>query len=82
MLRCTIFKDRSHRGVPARIEWRPGVTGSALALVHRDLIITLAAWHKLPAVYVSRYFVAGGLRTRLVASVSYDETVSKRLRFN
>jgi hypothetical protein len=53
-----------------------------LALVHRDLIITLAAWHKLPAVYVSRYFVAGGLRTRLVASVSYDETVSKRLRFN
>jgi hypothetical protein len=28
-----------------------------LALVHRDLIITLAAWHKLPAVYVSRYFV-------------------------
>jgi hypothetical protein len=41
-----------------------------LALVHRDLIITLAAWHKLPAVYVSRYFVAGGLQTRLVASVT------------
>jgi hypothetical protein len=81
-LRCTIIQGRSRRGVPARIEWRPSVTGSALALVHRDLIITLAAWHKLPAVYVSRYFVAGGLRTRLVASVSYDETVSKRLRFN
>jgi hypothetical protein len=41
-----------------------------LALVHRDLIITLAAWHKLPAVYVSRYSVAGGLQTRLVASVT------------
>ena len=26
------------------------VTGSALAVVHRDLIITLAARHKLPAV--------------------------------
>ena len=38
------------------------VTGSALAAVHRDLIITLAARHKLPAVYFERYFVtAGGL---------------------
>ena len=38
------------------------VTGSALAVVHRDLIITLAARHKLPAVYSDRYFVtAGGL---------------------
>ena len=38
------------------------VTGSSLAAVHRDLIITLAARHKLPAVYFARYFVAvGGL---------------------
>jgi ABC-type uncharacterized transport system substrate-binding protein len=36
------------------------VTGSALANVHRDLIITLAARHKLPAVYFERFFVAGG----------------------
>jgi len=36
------------------------VTGSALAGVHRDLIITLAARHKLPAVYYARYFVAAG----------------------
>jgi putative tryptophan/tyrosine transport system substrate-binding protein len=36
------------------------VTGSALAVVHRDLIITLAARHKLPAVYYERNFVAGG----------------------
>ena len=38
------------------------VTGSAQAAVHRDLIVTLAARHKLPAVYVARFFVtAGGL---------------------
>ena len=36
------------------------VTGSGLALVHRDLIITLAARYKLPAVYFERYFVAAG----------------------
>jgi putative ABC transport system substrate-binding protein len=38
------------------------VTGSTLALVHRDLITTLAARHRLPAVYNSRYFATvGGL---------------------
>src|SRR4029077_10732989 len=38
------------------------VTGSALATVHRNLIIELAARAKLPAVYYARYFVvAGGL---------------------
>jgi putative ABC transport system substrate-binding protein len=36
------------------------LTASALAAVHRDLVIGLAARHKLPAVYVSRYFVTGG----------------------
>jgi putative ABC transport system substrate-binding protein len=36
------------------------VTVSSLALLHRDLIITLAARHKLPAVYFQRPFVAGG----------------------
>jgi putative ABC transport system substrate-binding protein len=29
-------------------------------LLHRELIITLAARHKLPAVYYTRSFVAGG----------------------
>jgi putative ABC transport system substrate-binding protein len=38
------------------------VTGSAAATTHRDLIIALAARHKLPAVYASRYNVTvGGL---------------------
>ena len=38
------------------------LTASALSAVHRDLIITLAARHKLPAVYLERqYAAAGGL---------------------
>jgi ABC-type uncharacterized transport system substrate-binding protein len=36
------------------------MTGSGLASRHRDLIITLAARHKLPAVYYERFFVAAG----------------------
>ena len=36
------------------------VTGSALTAVHRDLIITLAARYKLPAIYWDRFFVTGG----------------------
>jgi putative ABC transport system substrate-binding protein len=36
------------------------VTTSALVLAHRDLIITLAARHKLPAVYYARFLVTGG----------------------
>jgi putative ABC transport system substrate-binding protein len=38
------------------------VTGSTPAIVHRELITTLAARHRLPAVYAFRYFVTvGGL---------------------
>jgi putative ABC transport system substrate-binding protein len=36
------------------------VTASALASAHHDLIIALAARHKLPAVYYRRYFVTRG----------------------
>jgi len=36
------------------------LTGSGLAIVHRDLIIELAARHRLPAVYYDRYFAAAG----------------------
>jgi putative ABC transport system substrate-binding protein len=35
-------------------------TASALSSLHRDLIIKLAAQHKLPAVYQERSYVAGG----------------------
>jgi ABC-type uncharacterized transport system substrate-binding protein len=36
------------------------VTGSGLAVHNRELIVTLAARHKLPAVYFERLFVATG----------------------
>jgi putative ABC transport system substrate-binding protein len=36
------------------------VTAGAAATLHRDLIVTLAARHKLPAVYFERAFVAAG----------------------
>jgi len=36
------------------------VTGSPSAAVHRDLLITLAARHRLPAVYPWRFFVTSG----------------------
>src|SRR5262249_49678974 len=36
------------------------VTGSPSSTIHRDLIIALAARHKLPAVYWERFYVAAG----------------------
>src|SRR5712671_1381598 len=36
------------------------VTTSAAVLAHRDLIITLAARHKLPAIYYARFYVTSG----------------------
>jgi len=36
------------------------VSASAFTIIHRVLIITLAAQHELPAVYPYRFFVAGG----------------------
>jgi len=36
------------------------VTGSPLTAVHRNLIITLAARHQLPAIYPYRYFATSG----------------------
>jgi putative ABC transport system substrate-binding protein len=36
------------------------VTASALSAFHRDLILTLAARHKLPSIYSNRFFIPGG----------------------
>jgi putative tryptophan/tyrosine transport system substrate-binding protein len=36
------------------------VVPGALAVMHRELIITLAARHRLPAIYPYRYFITGG----------------------
>jgi ABC-type uncharacterized transport system substrate-binding protein len=36
------------------------VSASPLAIVHRELIIALAARHRLPAIYFQRVFVDGG----------------------
>jgi putative tryptophan/tyrosine transport system substrate-binding protein len=36
------------------------VTGSSVATGHRDLIVKLAAKHRLPAVYAARFFVTSG----------------------
>ena len=48
----TAFARESNRGLI--------VVGSTRAAVHRELIISLAARHRLPAVYPFRYFAAQG----------------------
>ena len=50
------------------------LTGSALSLVHHDLVIALAAQHKLPAVYHRRYFVTNG------GLMSYGPDVDEQFR--
>ena len=58
---------------------RPGkggliVTTSASVLAHRNLIIALAARHKLPAIYYARFYVtSGGL-------ASYGPTTATSIR--
>jgi ABC-type uncharacterized transport system substrate-binding protein len=50
------------------------VTASALAIMHRELIISLAARYKLPAVYYRRYYaMSGGL-------VSYGYDINQQFR--
>jgi putative tryptophan/tyrosine transport system substrate-binding protein len=50
------------RGIAAFARENAGliVTVGGIAIRHRDLIVTLAARHQLPAVYPFRYFVASG----------------------
>ena len=50
------------------------VTASALTAIHRDLIVALAARHKLPAVYYGRLFVGNG------GLISYGPNVVDQFR--
>ena len=50
------------------------LTGSARAVVHQNLIVALAAQHKLPAVYYRRHFVIGG------GLISYGYDVDEQYR--
>jgi ABC-type uncharacterized transport system substrate-binding protein len=50
------------------------LTGSALSVIHRNLIIALAAEHKVPTVYYRRYYVtSGGL-------ISYGFDINEQYR--
>ena len=51
------------RSITAFLRKRDGglvVTGGSGSIIHRELIITLAARHKLPTIYWQRIFTAGG----------------------
>ena len=50
------------------------LTSSAAGTAHRELIIALAAKHRLPAVYFRRYFVASG------GLISYGYDVLEQFR--
>ena len=55
--------DEIERAVAAFAQSENGgliLTASPLSVVHRDLIIMLAARHKLPAIYFQRFFVDNG----------------------
>ena len=67
--------DEIERGIMAFARSPNGgliVTASVLATRHRDLIVMLAARHKLPAVYAGRWMVTGGglVPTDLTTSIS------------
>jgi putative tryptophan/tyrosine transport system substrate-binding protein len=50
------------------------LTASPLAVVHQNLVVALAARHKLPAVYYRRYFVASG------GLISYGPDIDEQYR--
>ena len=57
------------------------VTGSSSAAVHRELIVMLAARHRLPAVYPFRYFVTvGGLISYGPDSIDLFRSAARRRR--
>jgi putative ABC transport system substrate-binding protein len=55
--------DEIERGISAFAGTSNGgliVVVPSSVMLHRDLIVTLAARHRLPAVYPARFFVTGG----------------------
>ena len=58
-MRCRRNRARRH-GIRALLDWGPNRNGGSLALVHRDLIIALAARLRLPAIYPYRLYVSEG----------------------
>jgi putative ABC transport system substrate-binding protein len=61
-LRAITVRDAAEieRGITAFARLANGgmiVTASALAIIHRDLIVSLAARHRLPAIYFQKVFV-------------------------
>ena len=67
-------RDRArHHRVRARAEWRPDRDGEpAGAVIHRNLIISLALRYRLPNVYGFRYYPASG------GLASYGPDASRR----
>ena len=55
----TLAQSSAVSRIRALVEWRLDPTQSRASDVNRNLIITLAARHRLPAVYPFRYYVAG-----------------------
>jgi putative ABC transport system substrate-binding protein len=52
--------ERATTAFAAQVDGGLVVTGSNLTTLHRELIITLAAKHLLPAIYPYRFFAIGG----------------------
>jgi putative ABC transport system substrate-binding protein len=70
--------DEIERSINAMVRTPDGglfVFASTATRLHRDLIVTLAARHRLPAVYMFRFFVTGG---GLASYGSDDNDLSRR----
>src|SRR5262245_25460291 len=84
-VRCFTRKASSENGWPCLRNGRLLVLPDLTTVLHRDLIISLAAKHQLPAVYQARFWVAaGGLMSygadRVVASRQAAYYVDRILR--
>src|SRR5262245_14506938 len=74
VIRSRGIPDQLARGGANRARGRLIVTMSVLGVRHRQLIITLAARHKLPAIYPERFYIAGG------GLISYGPNIVEQYR--